>query len=398
MESLQVLADGTDSTKKVPMSARNDDLVRDAAISLLSRLGLECTNFNSVAQEAGLSNSVLRKRYHGNEEMLADAWLTRSVENFLQPLNSVINEILTSESGENGQRQQLDEFFELDQNCRAALEILAATASLPQLQSRVAQTIQPMFSAAKLTSKSFEVCYVFSFQLIVGALFHARAQRLDRTLVVDGLYEILNTLREPGEEIAIPRVDATFLDGRPIGSEQSSQHELLNACLLCVSRYGFAQSTTRMIAKTAGVSEGKLFAQFPSKLDLFMAALESQIEYGFSVNSEAMGNWIANYGSAVASAILLREYQRANLDEQRAVQIEFLRIAWHREDVYERRNEFVRNTLAKLGVTEGEKQSAEAEVNTMLRVAMSTGAIVVAGLDRTATNLPYTIVTNRIFS
>jgi AcrR family transcriptional regulator len=196
----------------------------------------------------------------------------------------------------------------------------------------------------------------------------------------------------------MPQVDASFLQGRPIGPEQSNQHELLNACLHCVSRYGFAQSTTRMIAETAGVSEGKLFAHFPSKLNLFMAALEAQIEYGFSVNVQALDKWIGEYGSAVASAIMLREYQRANLDEQRAVQIEFLRIAWHREDVYERRNEFVRNTLAKLGVTEGETPTADDEVKTMLRVAMSTGAMVVAGLDRTATDLPYTIVTNRIFA
>lgn len=384
---------------RIPNRIRNNELVRDSAVRTLSHLGLEGTNFNSVSLDAGLSNSVLRKRFSDVDELLIDVWKSRCIEGFVAPVNMTVLCYLlsTSESDHEQAKKLLNQLFDLTDVQCAALEILAVTASHDSVCAAVSIDIETYFNNPKLTSAEAKAQYVFYFQYILGTLFHYRGQVIDRELMVNRLHELLVNGIEPADYVQAPEVDASFIRGSFVQPEQSPHHELMNACLTCVAKYGFASTTTKMIAKQALVSEGKLFAYFPTKLSLFLDAISYQIENGFLLNFQHISKWNEKYGAGVSAAILIREYQRSDIDVERALQIEYLRLSWHRPEMFDKRMKHVSKALIDIGVADIEQISPEQDVDLMLSVAISTGAIVVARLDREAYKLPYSVVTQKIF-
>ena len=294
-------------------------------------------------------------------------------------------------------RELLNNLFNLSEVECAALEILAATASHDFVCEAISTDIKAHFANPILVSQTAKAQYVFYFQFILGVLFHYRGQVIDRELLVDHLHKLLVNGIEPAEASTIPEVDASFIRGSYVLPEQTPHHDLMNACLTCVAENGFSATTTKMIAKTALVSEGKLFAYFPTKLDLFLEAMSHQIENGFATNFKEISKWNEQFGAGISAAILIREYQREGIDIERAVQVEFLRLAWHRPDMFEKRLQHVNKALIEIGVASIEKISPEQDVEMLLSVASTSGAIIVARLDRDAYKLPYAVVTQKIF-
>ncbi len=383
-----------------PNRIRNNELVRDAAVGILSHFGLEGTNFNSVSIEAKLSNSVLRKRFSDIDALLVDIWKNRSVSAFIKPLNVTIMSYLLSEQDQDHQhsKQLLDSLFELNEVQCASLEILAVTASHDPVCDAVAKDLKALFSQSAIKSESMKAQYVFFFQIILGTLLHVRSQLVDRDLLVARLHALLVLGITPAEIVPTPEVDASYIHEKFVSPEQSPHAELMNACLTCVAQNGFAATTTRMIAKEALVSEGKLFSYFPTKLDLFLDAISLQVEQGFLVNFQHISKWNEIYGAGVSAAILFREYQRPDLDLERALQIEYLRLSWHRPDMFDRRLKHVHKALIDLGVEKVDEIGPEQDVDLVLAVSGSMGAMIVARLDREAFKLPYVVVTQKIYS
>ena len=382
-----------------PNRIRNNELVRDAAVRTLSGAGLEGTNFNSVSIEAKLSNSVLRKRFADIDALLVDTWRNRCVEGFIQPVNVTIMSYLLSEQDQDHENSKnlLNNLFDLTEVHCAALEILAVTASHDSVCEAVTADITAMFSQRVLKSNVIKAQYVFYFQFIIGTLAHYRGQLIDREMLVNRLHQLLVNAITPTDQVLIPEVDASFIRGSFVLPKQSAHYELMNACLTCVAKNGFAATTTKMIAKEALVSEGKLFAYFPTKLDLFLQAISYQIENGFIVNFKEISKWNEMYGAGVGAAILIREYLRPGLDLERALQIEYLRLSWHRPEMFDKRNKWVHKALIDIGVAKIEEIGAEQDVELMLSISASTGATILARLDREAYKLPFATVTQKIF-
>lgn len=67
--------------------------------------------------------------------------------------------------------------------------------------------------------------------------------------------------------------------GRPVGSvgEQTRQR-ILTATMRCVAELGYARTTIRQIASTAGVTSANLYNYFPSKAELVAAAIAARAE------------------------------------------------------------------------------------------------------------------------
>ena len=383
-----------------PNRIRNNELVRDAAVRILSRFGLEGTNFNSVSIDAQLSNSVLRKRFSDIDALLVDTWQNRSINGFIKPLNMTIMSYLLSEPGEDHQhsKQLLNIMFDLNEVQCASLEILAVTASHDPVCDAVGKDLKAMFNQSAIKSDTMKAQYVFFCQIILGALLHFRSHLLDRDLLVERLHQLLVLGISPSAIVPIPEVDASYIREQFVSPEQSPHSELMNACLTCVAENGFAATTTKMIAKQALVSEGKLFSYFPTKLDLFLEAISNQVEQGFMVNFKHTTIWAELYGTGVAAAILVREYQRPDLDLARALQIEYLRLSWHRSEIFDKRLKHIHKVLIDLGVENVDAIGPEQNIELMLSAAGPMGAMIVARLDREAFKLPYAVVTQKVYS
>jgi AcrR family transcriptional regulator len=385
----------------VPTNSRekNDELVRDAAVRLLSTAGLEGTNFNSVSLDAGLSNSVLRKRFGNTDDLLVDVWKSRCFTAILLPISIVVATYLSgSEASPDPQsRALLNSLFELEDDQLAGLEILAISASHDQVMQAIAPDFQSLYSQEFIDSPIRQAQFVVYFEFILGTLMHFRAQLLDRELLVARLHELLTGAIVPAQDLPIPEVDASYIRQSFVPPAQSANYRLMNACLESVAKYGFAQTTTKMIAKASGFSEGKLFASYPSKLELFLDSVGCQLGAGFQANFEATEQWTNQYGIGMTAAILLREYHRGDLDLQRALQVEFLRLAWHRSDMFERRLSDVNRAMQALGVAATGPSAPAQEVEQVLMTACGTGSLIVARLDREAWRLPFAAATAKIY-
>ena len=54
----------------------------------------------------------------------------------------------------------------------------------------------------------------------------------------------------------------------------STRRQILDAAIECIVKYGYASTTTLIIAKTASVSRGAMLHHFPSKIEVIAAAVE----------------------------------------------------------------------------------------------------------------------------
>jgi AcrR family transcriptional regulator len=70
-------------------------------------------------------------------------------------------------------------------------------------------------------------------------------------------------------------------------SEIATKERMIGAAATLFARAGFNGITTRDIAQRAGVSEGNIFRYFPSKRDLFIAAIDSELSK-LSIRLEAL--------------------------------------------------------------------------------------------------------------
>jgi len=91
--------------------------------------------------------------------------------------------------------------------------------------------------------------------------------------------------------------------------------KILDACLAVFARHGYDNTSTAMLAETAGVSKALLFHHYKSKKDLYLSVLDQcfekgRIEMGFDALLEHRGFFEAK---AEFSAIKF-DYYRANPD------------------------------------------------------------------------------------
>jgi AcrR family transcriptional regulator len=72
-------------------------------------------------------------------------------------------------------------------------------------------------------------------------------------------------------------------EGQPMTTRQQQaaqrRDQIIEAALRLFARQGFASTSTRQIAREAGITEGLIFHYFPSKEDLLSAVLESRYSY-----------------------------------------------------------------------------------------------------------------------
>jgi hypothetical protein len=130
---------------------------------------------------------------------------------------------------------------------------------------------------------------------------------------------------------------------------------------------------------------------------LFIEAISHQIVNGFIFNYRESVQWADMYGAEISGAILAREYQRADLDLERALQIEYVRLSWHRPEIFDKRLKHISKALREIGFEKVDQIGPKQDVELMLSISGSTGAMIVARLDRDAFKLPYVVVTQKIY-
>ncbi|OBG33064.1 TetR family transcriptional regulator [Mycolicibacter heraklionensis] len=67
--------------------------------------------------------------------------------------------------------------------------------------------------------------------------------------------------------------------GRPAGtSSEETRQRIIAATIACVAELGYARTTIRQIARTAGVTSANIYNYFPNKAELVAAAIATRAE------------------------------------------------------------------------------------------------------------------------
>lgn len=104
---------------------------------------------------------------------------------------------------------------------------------------------------------------------------------------------------------------ATSNGKRPLRSTAVVRELILNAARACFAESGFAGTTTRQIAKRAGVVENLIYKQFGSKPELFEVAVVQPFQ---SALDSFTARWSAREAVPHAGESVAREYVEALYD------------------------------------------------------------------------------------
>ncbi|BBY32395.1 TetR family transcriptional regulator [Mycolicibacter minnesotensis] len=67
--------------------------------------------------------------------------------------------------------------------------------------------------------------------------------------------------------------------GRPVGADGGqTRQRIISATIACVAELGYARTTIRQIARTAGVTSANLYNYFPAKAELVAAAISARAD------------------------------------------------------------------------------------------------------------------------
>jgi AcrR family transcriptional regulator len=387
------------ATKARPSSAfRNDKLIVEAATELLSEGGFESVTLNKVAVKAGLSFTALRGRFDSLEELLIYVWDEIGIPHFLKPLDACVDYYISGQAVKSDVLDTyLKNFDQLSDHSKAALELLLGSVTHSELRTRIQESSAPYFSTIAGRKLDYLARYVFFASTIVGVLALSRVLKIPRKSIIRSMHEVGLALATPGAKISIPVVNAKHLQDYALKIEDDFERNVFTAMLDCVSEKGFAKTTTKDIALAAAMSEGRIFGKFSSKLEIFLKAMEAQTDAAFDSNLEAMRIWLEKYGLSVANAILIREYLKPEVDRQRALQLEAMRLSWHVPEIRAQRQSDLKQVLKKQLENGLSAAADEVESEIILQQAIPMGLLIVALFNDSSYKLPHTVATSQIF-
>ena len=369
-----------------------DLTILDSTVELLASKGLADLNFSTVANFSGVSYTAVGNRYKNIEQLIADVWVQRSQDQLLSEFDQVIALYLDSETKDYETRiNRLRQLFQTSSLTQATAEILTGVRSDSAAFSAVSRYLTTSLKNAKHISPVRAAQVSILWQLLLGVLVGKRNIAYENVDFFDILDQHAIAVRTTGEPRELPDVNSQFLGDFEFSTGDGNTDKLLLSCLLNVGKFGFERVTTKQIAADAGVSEGALFARFPTKIALFIEAAKRQAQMGYAANQKFLEDTTQQYGASDSQCIYVREIQKAGIELQRNIFLERVRLAWHHANLRDAENSALDEHLRSIGA---QSLTEESMLNPawFLALSFSIGTILLAQLSPGCNELPYSAV------
>lgn len=387
-------------TRARPISAyENDSRIRDMAATILAEDGLGELSLGRVARELGVSHSVMTKRYDELDDLLCDLWVHVGLPQIDRLLEWIFDQVRWIGDRDPASASAIEPaIFRRTHEKMIMLELLALAPTRPKLRTIVREAFGERLGGTLRDDPVVAVQVVFLLALVVGVQAELRTTSANQELLATVLSQVVTAMSEPGEAVALPEVDASHMARYDFDTGDERKDRILASCLENVSRRGLTGTTTKAIARDAGVSEGLLFSMFESKTDVFFEATALQSRLGYKANLDFGMAMTERYGPGIGNAILIREWLSPVLDRYRAAVLEEIRITWHDADLWRRISNVRQELLGDSRLT-GTKTSPTPieKAAQVVALALPIGIYVVGEVLPGAAGLPFSVVTLPVF-
>lgn len=369
------------------------------SLELLAERGLENFSLWLVARSLGMSHTAMTQRYEHLDDLLCDLWSTvgaTQVEYMMRWVNSQLHDNTDLAVAPAPTDKKL--VFAKSKENYATLELLVLSCTRAQLREVVRKTFGSQLDAIAQNDPVAAAQTIFLLALVIGVLAEQRSSKTNSQEVAKVISEVVAAVSAPAKEAVLEKVDASHMGHYAFNSGDERKDRVLASCLENVGRYGYAATTTKMIARDSGVSEGAIFSMFTSKADIFFEATTLQSQMGYKANLNFIVKLNEKHGSGIGNAILIREWLSPNLSQFRSALLEETRLVWHNHDLRKRINKVKKELLADGSVPNWtEKKSPADQAAYTVALALPIGFYVIAEVFPAAEGLPFSTITQSVF-
>lgn len=384
-----------------PISAfENDSRIRDMAVAILATDGVGELTLGRVARDLGVSHGVMSQRFGDLDDLLCDLWVHVAEPQIERTLAWIFDQVERIGDPESRSKPVVEPtIFRKTKEKLVMLELLVLAPTRPKLRVMVRDSFEERLGDTLRNDPVVAVQVVFLFAVVTGIQAELRTTMANQELLVAVLSEVIAAMAQPGDVVVLPEVDARHMGRYDFDTGDERRDRILTSCLENVSRYGLTGTTTKAIARDAGVSEGLIFSMFDSKAEIFFEATSLQSKLGYQANLDFVMSLNEKYGTGIGNAIQIREWLSPKLASFRAALLEEIRVTWHDVDLW-RRIQNVKQDLVGDRRLQGKKSSMtpmERAVQ-VVTLAVPIGIYIVGEILPGAAVLPFSVVTLPVFS
>ena len=361
--------------------------------------GFEGLTLGSVARNLGMSHTAMSKRYDDIDDLLCDLWHHVAVPQIDATFSWVAHELERIHDPDRvvGQVPKKS-LFRKSQEKLVMLELLALVPTRHELGRVVRNTFADRMKHVMSSDPDTAAQTVFLVALKIGIQAELRSTSAPQDELVTVVGTVIDAMARRGEHVVLPTVDSSHMRRYRFDTGDARVDRILTSCLENVGRRGLVDTTTKLIAHDAGVSEGLIFSLFDSKADIFFQATALQSKLGYKANLDFVSALNETYGPGIGNAILIREWLSPDLHDFRASLLEETRITWHDVDLWRRIQEVKRDLVGDERLAGSKKTLTPFErAVQFITFALPIGIYIIGEVLPDAVDLPFSIVTLSVF-
>ncbi len=383
---------------------RNSERITRVATDALAEDGWSALAPTTVSRRSGLSPRAVSTRYPTRPDIGAAAWHAHAGPTLQTTLTDVLSAsgLLDAPGSEADFVAVMRSVAQPSVDLLAAAEVLVLARFEPVLRDALDATLAPAVTQwcepvpGKVT-RAAAARRTYLLMVALGLIAAGRRPGVPDLDLTNELTDLHRALHEDLGPVRLPAARARHANQRTAFDTGDPIHDdLLTATLDRVGHLGFDAATTLTIARAAGHSETTIFIRYPSKLDLFIDAAGRQQAIAFRANEAFTERLEARHGLAIAEAVNIREFLHPDLDVQRAIYAETIRMSWHDDDLRDRQEAEINTFIDEMHRTHADWPDGTTAAAAHMSYATGIGYALLPGLAPDAWKLPYDVVTRAL--
>ena len=253
----------------------NDQVIRDAAVLEVLRVGVDRVSLRDVGQRAGFTHGATYARYEDVDELLVDLWISSLCERM-----TALYELCLRAARDPSTTDEVAAFVrDASASDVAALQLLLTARRIPALYEEVEPFITTYLARGDADDAHADPVFirataVFAMLItMIGNIFFFGAPVDDVAVLENVLYDLFNTPASDDDVIDLHEPDVA---GTPAPTSDLKS-QLGYATFLVVGKSGYTHATISRIARRAKCSPGVIYRIFASKEDLVIASFRATL-------------------------------------------------------------------------------------------------------------------------